>query len=279
MQVWLGTSGYSYPDWVGSFYPEKLPSARMFSYYVKHFPLVELNFTFYRMPGASDLERLGKQAPAGFQFLVKLHQAFTHDLRIEEAGAFRAALEPLRERGMLLGLLAQFPQRFHDEPSNRRHIETLAEAFGDEELSIEFRHRSWADAAVAPWLADRRVHLVSVDAPALPGLYPSGLVHASRQLYVRFHSRRASSWYESDKDRYDYLYTDEELLEWLAAISSARDKADRALLLFNNCRRAQAAANAERVRQLLERFAPVLEPVPAFGGAPAQDRRQGKLFE
>lgn len=277
MQVWLGTSGYSYPDWVGGFYPEGLSAGRMFGYYVRRFPLVELNYTFYRMPGPADLDRLARQAPAGFQFLVKLHQTFSHDLDLTEAAAFRAALKPVRERGMLLGLLAQYPQRFHDEPANRQHVEELAERFAGHALAVEFRHRSWANPEVPSWLRVHGLHLVSVDAPALPGLYPTGLMQSSRLLYLRFHSRRASSWYEGDKERYDYLYSDAELLDWLTALAAAHDQADRALLLFNNCRRAQAAQNAERVRQLLDRFAPALEAVPAFGPR-VEEQRQGVLF-
>jgi uncharacterized protein YecE (DUF72 family) len=277
MHVWIGTSGYSYADWLGRFYPHGTPAARMFDCYVRRFPLVELNYTYYRPPEAKDLDRLAGRAPDAFQFLVKLHQSFTHELDFSQTAAFRAALEPLRERKMLLGLLAQFPQRFHNETENRQGIEELAERFAGHELAVEFRHASWARPDVAEWLKDQGIHLVAVDAPAIPALYPSGLVHSTRLIYVRLHSRRTENWYQGDKDRYDYLYSDAEMLEWLNALATRADQADRALLLFNNCRRSQAAENAERVRQLLDQFAPVLEGVPAFRPR-SEGPQQGELF-
>jgi uncharacterized protein YecE (DUF72 family) len=277
MQVWIGTSGYSYPDWVGGFYPTGTPTGRMFACYVRRFPLVELNYTYYRPPEAKDLDRLARQAPPGFQFVVKLHQSFTHELDLSQTASFRSALEPMLERGVLMGLLAQFPQRFHDTSENRHWLEELAERFRGHELAIEFRHHTWAAAGVPSWLQEHGLHLVSVDAPLLPGLYPSGLTQSTRLFYVRFHSRRAGTWYAGDKDRYDYFYSDDELLEWLHALAARADQADRALLLFNNCRRSQAAENAERVRQLLEKFAPALTAVPPLP-AKSEGSRQGLLF-
>lgn len=78
MKVWIGTSGYSYPDWVGSFYPPGTRPNRMLAHYAQHFPLVELNFTFYRPPTPEMLAKLADRAPAGFQFLVKLPQSISH---------------------------------------------------------------------------------------------------------------------------------------------------------------------------------------------------------
>jgi uncharacterized protein YecE (DUF72 family) len=276
MQLWLGTSGFSYPDWVGGFYPPGTASGRMFAHYVQHFPLVELNYTFYRMPAAKDLDRFGRQSPDGFQFIVKLHQSFSHELRDDGLGEFLAAIKPLVEQGKLLGLLAQFPQRFHDERANREALRRLADHFGKFELAVEFRHRSWGAPDVPGWLQGLGVHLVSVDVPAIPALYPTGLVQSGRLIYVRFHSRRASAWYAGEKDRYDYSYSDEELQDWLKQLASRVSEADRALLLFNNCRRSQAAANAERVRQLLIGLAPQLQVVPPLVSPTS---RQRALFE
>src|SRR5213078_2256529 len=89
MQVWIGTSGYSYTDWVGDFYPEGTRPERMLAVYARHFPIVELNFTFYRPPTRAMLLRLAEKAPAGFQFLVKLPQVISHDHRPMEIPGFR----------------------------------------------------------------------------------------------------------------------------------------------------------------------------------------------
>ena len=79
MDLWIGTSGYSYPDWVGGFYPAGTRPDRMLAYYSRRFPLVELNFTFYRPPTPEMLAKLAAQTPDGFQFLVKLPQSISHE--------------------------------------------------------------------------------------------------------------------------------------------------------------------------------------------------------
>jgi uncharacterized protein YecE (DUF72 family) len=275
MQVWVGTSGYSYPDWVGSFYPERTAPRRMLSYYCRRFPLVELNFTFYRLPTPSMLARLADQTPAGFQFLVKMPRSLSHDETSGDLEAFRDAVNELKQRGQLLGLLCQLPQAAHDEARHRNWIEKLASEFAGYGLAVEFRHRSWNHPETLPWLAEKKLVPVSVDVPDLPGLFPTGLLEAGPLLYVRFHSRNAAKWYLKDKDkqRYDYHYSDDDLAEWIEALSRS-PHAERALLLFNNCYRSQAAQNAERIKELLLRLAPDLELVAPFATAETEPRQQ-----
>jgi len=119
MQFWLGTSGYSYPDWVGGFYPPGTRPAGMLAHYVRHFPLVELNFTFYRLPTPAMLARLADQTPPGFQFVVKLPRTLSHDEDPRDLPPFRLAVEELRVRDRLLGLLGQLPQSTHDTERHR----------------------------------------------------------------------------------------------------------------------------------------------------------------
>lgn len=276
MQIWLGTSGYSYTDWVGSFYPPGTRPERMLELYVAHFPLVELNFTFYRLPTRQDLDRIAAKTPPKFQFLVKVPQTISHERQLSDLAAFQSSLTGLLERQQLLGLLAQFPQRFHNTEANRKFVARLAEQVASGPLAVEFRHVSWAQPEVPSWLDTLGLHLVSVDVPDIPALFPRGLVQSRNLIYLRLHSRRASSWYESDKERYDYLYSDAELTEWIEALRSARDGAPRALVLFNNCQRGQAAANALRFAELLRELAPELEIVSPFAKPPTVQR---DLFE
>jgi uncharacterized protein YecE (DUF72 family) len=276
MQLWLGTSGYSYPDWVGGFYPAGTSAERMFSYYVRHFPLVELNYTFYRPPTPANLVKLARRSPQGFQFIVKLHQALSHEHDLTGAADFRAAADALQQEGRLLGLLCQYPQQFHYNQQNLERLKALAEQFAGHDLAVEFRHRTWHRPEVIDWLQQRSLHLVSVDVPDISNLYPRGLVQSSRLIYIRLHSRRPDAWYGEDKSRYDYSFSDQELLEWLEALAQAEGKADRALMLFNNCFSAQAALNAQRVKELLGQLKTPLEIV-----APPEwqeDSRQGLLF-
>jgi uncharacterized protein YecE (DUF72 family) len=230
----------------------------MLPYYCRQFPLVELNYTYYRVPAPHHLARLARQTPPGFQFLVKLHQSISHEQRLAELPAFQLALHQLDAPGKLLGLLCQFPQAFHHSQAGRRWVESLAQELAPHRLAVEFRHRSWHQPDVPAWLADLNVDLVAVDVPDLPGLYPRGLVRSTSRVYLRLHSRSAANWYR-DESRYDYDYRDDELAEWIAALSN--EPASEGLLLFNNCQRAQAAANARRMRELLTRLAPELEVV------------------
>jgi uncharacterized protein YecE (DUF72 family) len=250
MDIWIGTSGYSYTGWVGDFYPAGLSSKRMLAYYASQFPLVELNFTFYRPPTAEMLARIGDQTPNGFQFLVKVPQSVSHQQSRVDLPGFRRAVEQLQSRGKLLGLLTQLPQATHDTPKDRAWIKYLAGQLGDLRLAVEFRHRSWSRGEVPLWLADLGLDLVAVDVPKLSGLYPSGWVQSSSTAYVRLHSRTADNWYSENGERYDYDYSENELREWVNAALDNEPFTDRVLLLFNNCQRSQAALNARRMREL-----------------------------
>jgi uncharacterized protein YecE (DUF72 family) len=278
MHVWIGTSGYSYPDWVGSFYPPGTKTGGMLDYYCRHFPLVELNFTFYHPPTAEMLTRPARRTPEGFQFLVKMPRVLSHERQLAALIPFRDAVAALHRRGRLLGLLCQLPQSAHHDRSALAWLDVLAHELAPYRLAFEFRHRSWQQADVAPWLEERGAELVSVDAPDLPGLYPSGLVRAGERIYIRLHSRNADNWYRSDKDRYDFDFTAPMLQEWITALRDSSATAGHALVLFNNCHRAHAAANAQRLRELLEQHAPELHIVQPFT-APSEEPRQRLLFD
>jgi uncharacterized protein YecE (DUF72 family) len=278
MQVWVGTSGYSYSDWVGPFYPHGTRPGQLLAHYCLHFPLVELNFTFYRLPTAMMLSRLVEQTPDGFQFIVKLPRTLSHEENAGDVIPFRHAVDELRTRGRLLGLLCQLPQASHNLPKHRAWLEQLAGEFTGYGLAVEFRHYSWFRPEVTAWLGQRNLDLVAVDVPDLAGLYPRGLVQSSPRLYVRFHSRNAGNWYRSDKFRYDYDYDDQALHEWIGALSENENRSDRVLLLFNNCQRSQAVANAQRMRELLSKMDSTMEVIEPFA-APQPSSKQRLLFD
>jgi uncharacterized protein YecE (DUF72 family) len=182
MQVWIGTSGYSYPDWVGPFYPAGTRPPRMLSCYCQTFPLVELNFTFYRPPTATMLGRLGRQTPEGFQFFVKMPRSLSHEESPHDLPGFRMAVEALQRQGKLSGVLCQLPQATHQHEKHMKWLQRLAHELGEVRLAVEFRHCSWATPDVTDWLRHHRLDLVSVDVPALPNLYPRGLVQSSERI-------------------------------------------------------------------------------------------------
>jgi uncharacterized protein YecE (DUF72 family) len=274
MDVWVGTSGYSYADWVGDFYPADTRPAQMLPYYCRQFPLVELNFTFYRVPTRDMLLRLADKTPAAFQFIVKLPQTISHERSAEDIAPFRKAVLGLRRRKQLKGLLCQLPQSTHYDRRHLTWLRHLAAALADLRLAVEFRHHSWARDGVPAWLAEHGLDLVAVDVPDIASLYPRGWVQAGSRGYVRLHSRNGANWYRGEKKRYDYNFDEEVLEEWVAA--AAASSAEEALFLFNNCHRSQAAHNARLLEVLLARQAPELNVILAAGAQPPVQR---SLFE
>jgi len=272
----VGTSGWNYPSgagtWNGIFYPAR--RTRGFdelAYYAEHFDTVEINSTFYRMPEAPMSQRWIERTPRGFLFSLKLYQKFTHpdmylardgvkdwDLTRADIDLFRAGIEPLAAAERLAALLIQFPASFHAEPDTRLYLDWLLEAFAEFPLVVELRHRSWSDAPdeTLSLLARREASLAIVDAPKIAET-TSGLVSPGL-LYVRFHGRNAANWWthEHRDDRYDYLYTAEELRPYAALAGRSEKAAKRVLMYMNNHFSAKAVANAAILKHQLGQAVP-----------------------
>ncbi len=248
----IGTSGYSFPDWVGTFYPEGTPSNRMLDYYVQHFPVVELNFTYYGLPKISTIEGLTNRTPDNFSFWVKANQETTHKQNRSVAAEFIAALAPMKQSGKLAGIVLQFPQSFRRTVANRQYLAHALDDLAGTQLAVEFRHESWADVAVEEGLRQRDVALVIPDAPPIPGLYRVCPRVTARVGYFRLHSRNAENWYAGIADRYDYSYSNDELRDVAGQWAQVEASLDRLYVFFNNCHRGQAAQNAESFKKVLE---------------------------
>jgi uncharacterized protein YecE (DUF72 family) len=282
-EVFIGTSGYSFADWVGPFYPMGMRSADFLAYYATQFHCVEVNSTYYGIPEPRVLASMEKRTPEDFRFIVKLNQAMTHEYSTEPAlyGKFRAVLEPLKAAGKYHGLLAQFPWAFRRDAHGKAHLERLRGLLPDEPLWVEFRHDSWMHPKLAAWLGERSLGYCIVDEPALPGLVPP-VLHVTNGIgYVRFHGRNAQHWWGSgrrdgagsvretaapgapargrgDQLRYDYNYSERELTEWVAKLNELAKQAKQTYLFFNNCHAGQAARNAKLMEELLRRSNPLL---------------------
>jgi uncharacterized protein YecE (DUF72 family) len=266
-KIVVGTSGYSFADWVGPFYPPGTRPAQFLDYYSRHFHAVEVNVTFYRMPEARMLQRIERKTPAGFRFMVKLNQAMTHDSSRDPAlyRAFLEALQPLKDAGKYDGLLAQFPWSFQRTPEHRDHLAAMRELLADEPLFAEFRHDSWLTTDLAPELREQRIGYCAVDEPRLTGLMPPLTMLTSEDAYIRFHGRNAANWWKgsharaagepvrSDRTqlRYDYDYKPAELQEWVRKVAELAEQARRTYLFFNNCHAGQAARSAKLMQELL----------------------------
>ena len=250
-EVRIGTSGYSFKDWVGPYYPEKTSNQKMLPFYAQDFDTVEVNYTYYRMPTEKTMAGMARKTPDGFQFFVKANEAFTHKSDLSESGDFLAALAPMREEGKLAGVLFQFPQRFKNTEVNRKYLKAVAGEFG-QNIAVEFRDRSWDHKEIYAYLEEIGLNLVSVDEPEVRSLFPRVAKATGDIGYLRLHSRNKGNWYKGGALRYDYLYSDEELREWLSGLQAMAKRARNLFIYFNNCHAGQAVANAKRMKELVE---------------------------
>ena len=263
-EILVGTSGYSFADWVGPFYPPGTRPSDFLGYYTTHFDTVEVNSTYYRIPHPRVLELMEKKTPPGFRFVVKLNQAMTHE-GSKDAALYRdflAVLEPLKRAEKYRGLLAQFPWGFKRTPESKQTLEAMRALLPGEPLFAEFRHDSWMHPGLKTWLEDKRIGFCCVDEPRLPGLIPPVAMLAGDEAYVRFHGRNAENWWgRGGGDRYDYDYSEAELKEWAAKISELAAQARRTYLFFNNCHAGQAARSAKLMQEMLRQHRlPVTSP-------------------
>jgi uncharacterized protein YecE (DUF72 family) len=254
-QLYLGTGGFSNEDWIGQFYPPELKKTQWLEFYSQHFNSVEVNSTFYAVPGQKTMQSMLDRSEGRLVFTVKLHSSFTHELKADAdaASRFRFTVQPMIDAGKLGALLAQFPFSFKNSTDSRAYLAKLAEWFQGVPLAVEFRHQGWDKDAVYQFLADLGLHSVSVDLPGLEGL-PKPVLHQSGGLvYLRFHGRNKGNWFEG-KDaaqRHDYLYTPIELEPWIIALRASKVK--DAFVYFENTTRGQGLQNAGEFRELWEK--------------------------
>jgi len=287
--VRIGTCSWADESLSKYFYPPQVNGAEeRLHYYTDRFDTVEANSTYYRLPDREMVQKWADRTPDGFLMHVKAFGVMTrHPVKIEqlptdlrdEAPAdergrvdrpprefrgeifrrFHDALEPLRETGKLGGILMQFP----------RYLEWAQEQLGGDEMLVEFRHGSWLDDEhrdeTLAFLERRGMTYVIVDAPRTGGanVLPTVVATTSPTAYVRFHGRNAETWNKrvrSAAERFDYLYPEEELREWVEPLQELAGKTESVYAMFNNNGRstvggetiAQAPMNAQMLKGLLQ---------------------------
>ena len=244
-KAYVGTSGWSYDDWVVRFYPEDVRKKDWFEYFVKHFSTVELNATYYRLFPAKTFQLWHDKAPKNFTYAVKMWRMVTHLKRLRDADD---ATQTVLERAALLGrnlgpILVQLP------PSLRRDDELLDEyllvlrhirqAIGMRmKFAFEFRHASWMDDAVYAILKRHRAALCLPDGPQPE--WPR--VVTSNFTYVRFHGRPNT----------DSMYTEPMLAEWAQWMKPKLSSGIDVYAYFNDDYKAHAVVNARQLRELLK---------------------------
>lgn len=276
MEILVGTSGWSYLEWIGAFYLKGTARAKMLEAYSTRFAAAEVNSTYYRLPTVKTVEGWVEKTGGRVTFAVKLPKELTHtgspvagraDVGWKVgAGVERvakAALEsvsPLESAGALGALLAQFPSSFHRTRENSRYLGWLRRAMGNRPLVYEFRNDGWIRPEVLKWLSDTGTGFTCVDQPRLAGLMPPFFLATSDTGYVRMHGRNAANWWMGDNvTRYEYDYSDAEMAEWAKVLGRAGESSNAIPL----------DENAEVF--LKERGVLDLERLPGFGAEEKRD--------
>ena len=297
--VRIGTCSFADDSLSRYWYPRRLRSGEdRLRFYAERFDTVEVDSTYYRLPDPALTGRWAERTPDGFVFHVKAFGMMTrHPVRLEQlppdlrdraesdAGGrvdrpsaelrdevfrrFHEALDPLRESGKLGGILLQFPPYVVPKPSSFAYLEWAKEALRGDQPLIEFRHRSWlADdrrAEVLAFLEERAMTLVVVDAPRsdAKNVLPTVVATTTDSAYVRMHGRNARTWNirgRSAAERFDYLYSEAELAEWIEPLRTLAESSREVYVVFNNNGRS-AATNPERDIPAEAPFESLAEPV------------------
>jgi len=254
--IYLGTSGFSYDDWIGNFYPLGMPKREWLAYYAREFNACEINSTFYVLPKPSSLKAMAEKTGEGFLFSIKANQKMTHQWEdnADVFEAFRQVLEPIISVGKMGCVLAQFPYSFKFNRRNWDYLELFSERLGELPLAIEFRNAQWLRSEVFSWLRQRNLGFCCVDEPRLPHLLPPLAQATSRISYIRFHGRNSAKWWQHEHayERYDYSYTPQELSEWVPKIKKLDSVAEKTFIFANNHWHGQAVGTIRQLRVMLD---------------------------
>lgn len=283
--VRLGTCSFADEGLLKAWYPRGVstPKARL-GYYAERFDTVEVDSPYYHLPDPAVTGRWAQRTPPEFTFHVKAHASMTHHERADQATAFvafRASLEPLELSGKLRGILLQYHPRFVKSRDALEELSRVRALLDPLVPLVEFRHRSWLDederADTLAFLERHGLAYVSVDAPPTraTNVVPPVAAATHRVAYVRFHGRNVKTWNirsERSSDRFDWLYSAEELAEWVPKLAALAEQADEVYAMFNNNRDDFAPRSAMLLRGLLDEAG-----VPA-AGAVEPPPREPTLF-
>jgi uncharacterized protein YecE (DUF72 family) len=239
--VWIGTSGWVYKEWAGNFYPKGWPKKDEFSYYVRHFPTVEINATFYRLPSLKMVRGWRDRSPQGFIFAVKGSRYLTHLKRLKETGPglrkYFNRLKPLADRAG--PILWQLPPNFTqtDETTERltRFLKKLPTAYRH---AVEFRHPSWMNEQTFALLRAHKVANVWISSLRMPQDYTT----TADFVYLRFHGLKDGAYHD---------YTADELAPWAKQLTLAAKRKLPCFVYFNNDLNTRAPLNAEALMKMV----------------------------
>jgi uncharacterized protein YecE (DUF72 family) len=257
----VGTAGWSYEDWEGIVYPSSPPPRfDRLAYMSRFFDVLEINNTFYRPPSPQNCESWVRRTSHNkrFMFTLKLFRKFTHEregITQEDEVVFKRGIEPIHDAGRLGALLIQFPWSFKYVPSNRRYLAELIGKFKEYPSVIEVRNAWWDNDELYSFLEEKGVGFCNIDQPRLARQLRPTERATSPVGYVRLHGQNIENWFKKDAgrdQRYDYLYSVDQLDPWVKRIRAIADQAEDTYVITNNHYRGQAAVNALQLKFLLQ---------------------------
>jgi uncharacterized protein YecE (DUF72 family) len=257
-EVIVGTAGWSYDDWNNVVYPSgERDKLRFLSRFVD---CIEINTSFYRpvSPRMSQKWLFDVKENEDFRFTAKLWRRFTHEtgeaFSGEDVRVYEEGVKPLAESGKLLGLLVQFPFFFRDSKENRDILRRIADAFPERERILEVRDVSWSEEEAMGFVKSLGYSVACLDMPLTAGSFKERSLVTGSIGYLRLHGRNRNAWFSKKAGRdekYDYLYTDEELDAIMDRILEMKGKSDLLVVVWNNHFRGKAVANAVQAKARL----------------------------
>ena len=267
----VGPAGWSYADWGGYVYPSR--RSRGFheaAYLAEFFDTIEINTSFYQplRPDHAALWVERVSANPSFVFSAKLWQKFTHDpvATKEDERAVRAGFDVLRKAEKLGALLLQFPFSFHCTRETIVYLTAVLTRFADYPLVVELRHSSWQTPDTLTLLREHNAGFCNIDQPVIGHSVEPSAEATSPIGYVRLHGRRYDTWFSDNPttpahERYNYLYSPEELDPWVARIRTVSKHTRDTFVVTNNHFQGKAVVNALQLLSILK-GTPVKVPEP-----------------
>ena len=270
-KIRIGPAGWSYKDWEGVVYPQK-PGAKFdpLEYLSRFFNTIEINSSFYRPFTASTAKSWAQRVAetSDFMFTAKLHRVFTHErgkATADDEKRVREGMDALASAGKLGAMLLQLPWSFKNTDAERIYLAKLLDQFKDYPLVLEIRHSSWNNPQTYEWLEELSVGICNVDQPLFAKSIKPADLTTSQIGYVRLHGRNYQDWFreKARDDRYNYLYSVEELEPWITRIKEIVAKTKESYVITNNHFRGQAVVNALEIKATLSEER-VVGPAPLF---------------
>src|SRR5712675_669749 len=270
--VRIGTAGWSYKDWDGIFYPSGMQRRKQhpLEYLARFFDTTEINTSFYG-PIKPELGKLWcrkvEAVNKNFLFTAKLYRAFTHSPMSlmeptsaasirptdEDESRTREGLDAIANEGRLGALLIQFPVSFKNTSLNREYLDRLLRQFIEYSCVVEVRDSSWNNADTLASFAQKNVGFCNIDQPLL-GRSPAPTENVTGTIgYIRLHGRNYEQWFDSDNrnDRYNYLYSYQELGGWKERIESVAERAQTTYVITNNHFESKAGVTALELKAMI----------------------------